>query len=73
MENVGLRIAAPIVGYRYRGFWSHPYHHTPSLVLTNFVEMRCDIPVLCRRVVAKISVNVANFVRVLSLYRLLQK
>jgi len=35
--------------------------------------MRSDIPALCRRVVAKISADVANFVRVLSIYRLLQK
>ena len=35
--------------------------------------MRSDIPILCRRVVAKISMDVANFVRVLSIYKLLQK
>ena len=34
--------------------------------------MRKDIPVLCGCVVAKISMDVANFVRVLSIYRLLQ-
>ena len=34
--------------------------------------MRNDIPVLCGCVVAKISMDAANFVRVLSIYRLLQ-